>query len=38
MDAKTCILTRRSVRQFTSQPVSREALEEIVSLAAYAPS
>ena len=29
MDAKTCILTRRSVRQFTSQPVSREALEEI---------
>lgn len=38
MDAKTCILTRRSVRQFTSQPVSREALEGIVSLAAYAPS
>ena len=38
MDAQTCILTRRSVRKFTAQPVSRELLEQIVSLAAYAPS
>ena len=38
MDAQTCILTRRSVRKFTQEPVSREQLEQIVSLAAYAPS
>lgn len=38
MDAQTCILTRRSVRQFTGEPVSHEDLEKIVSLAAYAPS
>ena len=29
MDAQTCILTRRSVRQFTDQPVPHELLEEI---------
>ena len=38
MDAQTCILTRRSVRQFTQKPVSHEVIEKIVSLAAYAPS
>ena len=38
MDAQTCILTRRSVRQFTDEPVSRELLEKVVALAAYAPS
>ena len=38
MDAKTCILTRRSVRQFTDEAVSHEMIEQIVSLAAYAPS
>ena len=38
MDAQTCILTRRSVRKFTEQPVSHELLEKVVSLAAYAPS
>ena len=38
MDAKTCILTRRSHRKFTDQPVSHAQIEEIVSLAAYAPS
>ena len=38
MDAQQCILTRRSVRQFTDQPVSREVLEQVVALAAYAPS
>ena len=34
MDAQQCILTRRSVRQFTDQPVSREVLEQVVALAA----
>lgn len=38
MDAQTCILTRRSVRKFTSEPVSHELLERVVALAAYAPS
>lgn len=38
MDAQTCILTRRSVRQFTDQPVPHDLLEKVVSLAAYAPS
>lgn len=38
MDAQTCILTRRSVRQFTDQPVNRELLEKVIALAAYAPS
>lgn len=38
MDAQTCILTRRSVRKFTSEKVGREEIEKIVSLASYAPS
>lgn len=38
MDAQTCILTRRSVRQFTEEAVSHETIEQIVSLASYAPS
>ena len=38
MDAQTCILTRRSVRQFEQTPVSHEAIEQIVKLASYAPS
>jgi len=38
MDTQTCILTRRSVRKFTKEPVSRETLEKVVSLASYAPS
>ena len=38
MDAQTCILTRRSVRKFTDEPVSHELLEKVVALAAYAPS
>lgn len=33
MDAQTCILTRRSVRKFTDEPVSRELLEKVVALA-----
>ena len=38
MDAQNCILTRRSVRSFTGEPVSRALLEQVVALAAYAPS
>ena len=38
MDAQTCILTRRSVRKFDPRPVARETVEQIVALAAYAPS
>ena len=38
MNVDTCILTRRSVRKFTQQPVSHEQLEQIISLAAFAPS
>ncbi|NCE65335.1 nitroreductase [Pseudoflavonifractor sp. 524-17] len=38
MDLQTCIHTRRSIRTFTSDPVSRDTLEEAVSLAAWAPS
>lgn len=38
MDAIECIKTRRSVRQFTQQPVTKEELETVVSLAAYAPT
>ncbi len=38
MDTKECILTRRSVRRFTNEPVLKADLEEIIELAAYAPS
>lgn len=38
MEALECIMTRRSVRQFTDQPVTKEELEQVVTLAAYAPS
>lgn len=38
MDAQTCILTRRSVRKFTQEPVDHALLKQVVSLAAYAPS
>ena len=38
MELKTCIETRRSVRRFKDEPVSRETLEELVRLASYAPS
>lgn len=38
MEALECIKTRRSVRQFTDQPVTKEELEQVVTLAAYAPS
>ena len=38
MEALECIKTRRSVRRFTEQPVTREEIEQIVAAAAYAPS
>lgn len=38
MDAINCLTSRRSVRSYTEQPVTREELEQVVALAAYAPS
>lgn len=38
MTAKECIIGRRSIRQFTDQPISHELLEQIVETASYAPS
>ncbi|MBO4913886.1 MAG: nitroreductase family protein [Oscillospiraceae bacterium] len=38
MDTNACIQGRRSVRRYTGQNITKETLEQIVSLAAYAPS
>ncbi|MCM1535107.1 MAG: nitroreductase family protein [Clostridium sp.] len=38
MIAKECITGRRSIRQFTEQPVSHELLADIIQTAAFAPS
>jgi nitroreductase len=38
MDAMEAILTRRSVRKFTNQPVSEELITEILRAAMFAPS
>jgi nitroreductase len=38
MTAKECIVGRRSIRQFTDQPVPHDVLEQIVTAASYAPS
>lgn len=38
MKANECIKGRRSIRQFTSAPVSHEVLASIVETASYAPS
>lgn len=38
MTAKECIIGRRSIRQFTDQPVPHELLAEIVRTASFAPS
>ena len=38
MDTMTCIRTRRSIRKFTEQPVSRDSIRAIVEAASYAPS
>ena len=38
MNAKDCILQRRSVRRFLPKPVARETVQRIVELARFAPS
>ncbi len=38
METKDCILSRRSIRKYTNQKISKKQLEEVVALAAYAPS
>lgn len=38
MELSECIKGRRSIRKFTAEPVSREALERVVALASCAPS
>ncbi len=38
MDTKECIQSRRSIRRYTGQPITRETIEQIVALASYAPS
>lgn len=38
MTAKECIIGRRSIRQFTDQPVPHEVLADIVATASYSPS
>ena len=38
MDIKECLLTRRSIRNFTDEAISEETIKEIVNAAIYAPS
>ena len=38
MEAREAILTRRSIRAYTDQPVSDEDLQEILECGLYAPS
>ncbi len=38
MDTLECIQTRRSIRKFTSEPVARKDLEELISIARWSPS
>ena len=38
MDVKTCIETRRSIRKFTEQEVSKDTIQDLVLTASYAPS
>lgn len=38
MDTRDAILSRRSIRKYTDQSISREDLEEILEAAAWAPS
>jgi nitroreductase len=38
MDVYEAVSSRRAVRGFTDQPVPREALERVLSAAAWAPS
>ncbi len=38
MTAKDCIKSRRSIRQFTDQPVDRAVIDDIIETARFAPS
>ena len=38
MNAMECLLTRRSIRKYKSDPIPRETLEEILAAACCAPS
>ncbi len=38
MNATECMKTRRSIRSFNGKPVEKDVLENIVAIAAYAPS
>ncbi len=38
METLQCIETRRSIRRFTEEPVTKEQLEAVVSYAKYAPT
>lgn len=38
METMKCIETRRSIRKFKAEPVSRETMQEIVSAASFTPS
>lgn len=38
MTAKELITTRRSIREFTDEPVSHDLLEEVIEMARFAPS
>ena len=38
MDTIECIKTRRSIRKFTSEPVPRQELEELINIARWSPS
>ena len=38
MDAKTALLTRRSVRSYRSDPIPRDVLDRILTAGTYAPS
>ena len=38
MTAKECIMTRRSIRQFSDKPVDEAVLRDIIETASYSPS
>ncbi len=38
MNARECIMGRRSIRAYTDQPVSHQLMDEVVEAASYAPS
>lgn len=38
MNARDCIMGRRSIRSYTEKPVSHELIDEVIEAASYAPS